>query len=35
LIVGIATYVSHRVIERTEKQRSSGGITVAEQTGAV
>lgn len=35
LIVGIATYVSHRVIERTEKQRSSGGITVAEQIGAV
>jgi hypothetical protein len=35
LIVGIATYVSHRVIERTEKQRSSGGITVAEQTEAV
>jgi iron(III) transport system permease protein len=30
LIVGIATYISHRVIERTEKQRTAGGITVAE-----
>jgi iron(III) transport system permease protein len=35
LIVGIATYVSHRVIERTEKQRSSGGVRVAEQAGAI
>jgi iron(III) transport system permease protein len=35
LIVGIATYISHRVIERMEKQRSSGGVTVAEQVGAV
>ena len=30
LIVGVATYISHRVIERTEKQRTAGGITVAE-----
>ena len=34
LIVGIATYVSHRVIERTEKQRSAGGIIVADPAGA-
>jgi iron(III) transport system permease protein len=34
LIVGIATYISHRVIDRTEKQRSAGGITVADPTGA-
>ena len=33
LIVGVATYVSHRVIERTEKKRSSGGISVAEGAG--
>jgi iron(III) transport system permease protein len=30
LIVGIATYVSYRVINRTERQRS-GGAVVAEQ----
>jgi iron(III) transport system permease protein len=35
LIVGIATYVSHRVIARTEKKRSGGGITVAEGAGTV
>lgn len=34
LIVGTATYISHRVIERTEKQRSAGGIVVAEGAGA-
>ena len=34
LIVGTATYLSHRVIERTEKQRSAGGIVVAEGTRA-
>jgi iron(III) transport system permease protein len=34
LIVGLATYISHRVINRTEKQRSAGGITVAEPAGA-
>jgi len=33
LIVGIATYLSHRVIERIEKQRS-GGFVVAEGAGA-
>jgi iron(III) transport system permease protein len=33
VIVGIATYISHRVVNRTEKQRSSGGVTIAEQTG--
>ncbi|MEE8352771.1 MAG: iron ABC transporter permease, partial [Rhodospirillales bacterium] len=32
LIVSLATYISHRVIERTEKQRSAGGIIVAEKT---
>ncbi len=30
LIVGIATYISHRVIARVEKQRSAGGVVVAE-----
>ena len=30
LIVGIATYVSHRVIAHTEQQRSAGAITVAD-----
>ena len=34
LIVGIAAYISHVVINRTEKQRSSGGISIAEQVGA-
>jgi len=34
LIVGLATYISHRVIERTEKQRSAGGVIVAEETPA-
>ena len=34
LIVGIATYISHRVIDRTEKRRSAGGITVADPVGA-
>ena len=34
LIVGTATYISHRVIERTERQRSDGGIVVAEVAGA-
>ena len=30
LIVGIATYISHRVIQRGEKERSAGAITIAE-----
>jgi iron(III) transport system permease protein len=34
LIVGTATYVSHRVIENIEKKRTAGGLTVAEGTGA-
>ena len=33
LIVGIATYISHRVIQRTEKQRTAGGGAVAEAAG--
>ncbi|MCH7864183.1 MAG: iron ABC transporter permease [Proteobacteria bacterium] len=33
LIVGIATYISHRVIQRTEKQRTAGGVAVAEAAG--
>jgi iron(III) transport system permease protein len=32
LIVSIATYFSHCVIDRTEKKRSKGGIIVAEKT---
>jgi iron(III) transport system permease protein len=34
LIVGIATYISHRVIENVEKKRTAGGVVVAEGTGA-
>ena len=34
LIVGIATYISHRVIENVEKKRTAGGIVMAEGTGA-
>jgi iron(III) transport system permease protein len=34
LIVGTATYVSHRVIENIEKKRTAGGLAVAEGTGA-
>ena len=34
LIVGIATYVSHRVIANIEKKRTAGGGVVAEGTGA-
>ena len=34
LIVGTATYISHRVIEHTERQRSAGGVIVAEKTPA-
>ena len=34
LIVGIATYVSHRVIANLEKKRTAGGVVVAEETGA-
>ena len=34
LIVGIAAYISHLVINRTEKQRTSSGIRIAEQVGA-
>jgi iron(III) transport system permease protein len=30
LIVGIATYISHRVIQRGERERSAGAIIVAE-----
>ncbi len=30
LIVGIATYISHRVIQRGERERSAGAITIAE-----
>ena len=33
LIVGIAAYISHVVINRTEKKHTGGGITVAEQVG--
>ncbi|MBC8338374.1 MAG: iron ABC transporter permease [Rhodospirillales bacterium] len=32
LIVGLATYISHRVIERTEMQRTGTGAVIAEQT---
>jgi len=32
LIVSFATYISYRVIQRTEKQRSAGGIIVAGKT---
>ncbi len=32
LIVSLATYISYRVIQRTEKQRSAGGIIVAGKT---
>jgi iron(III) transport system permease protein len=32
LIVSIATYISHYVIDRTEKKRSSGGKIIAEKT---
>jgi iron(III) transport system permease protein len=34
LIVGIATYISHRVIQRTEKRRNAGQIVVTEGAGA-
>ena len=34
LIVGIATYVSHRVIENVEKKRTAGVVAVAQGTGA-
>ena len=34
LMVGIATYVSHRVIANLEKKRTAGGVVVAEETGA-
>ena len=34
LIVGIATYISHRVIENVEKKRTAAGIIMAEGTGA-
>jgi iron(III) transport system permease protein len=34
LIVGIATYISHRVIVNIEKKRTAGGVVVAEGTGA-
>jgi iron(III) transport system permease protein len=34
LIVGFATYVSHRVIENVEKKRTAGGVAVAEEAAA-
>jgi iron(III) transport system permease protein len=34
LIVGVATYISHRVIENIDKKRTAGGVAVAEGTGA-
>ena len=34
LIVSLATYISHHVIARAEKQRSAGGIIIAEETPA-
>jgi len=34
LIVGVATYISHRVIENIDKKCTAGGVAVAEGTGA-